>query len=104
MSHAADQLEGFQELLSAIGHQFIAGSDSFSGILKRQSPETEEFDLTPTDDDSVLIAALRNDVPGSVLRVGSGFSDHQGFFYRVTRIVRLPHQQIVQFECIVLNP
>lgn len=104
MSHTTDKLEGFEELLEATGRTFTHGATPFRGLVKRLHPESEEFDLTPTDDDSVLVSAFRSEVPVNALRVGANLSDSDGFRYRVTRIQRSPNSLIVRMECVVLNP
>lgn len=104
MSQDADQLEGFEELLEAFGRTLISGTEQFRGLVKTLNPETEAFDLTPTDDDSVSISALRSEIPATVVRPGASLTDSDGFSYRVTRIRRSPNQQVVRVECAVLNP
>lgn len=104
MSHTVDQLEGFEELLEATGRTFTHESRSFRGIVKRLQPESEEYDLTPSDDDSVLVSAFRSEIPTDAMKVGASLTDEEGFHYRVTRIHRLPNTLIARLECIVLNP
>jgi hypothetical protein len=104
MSQATDELEGFLELLAATGQTLAFGAVSFRGLVKRLQPATEEYDLTPNDDDSVMISALREDLPAAALKVGAGLSDAAGYHYRVTRLHRSPGSLIARLECIALNP
>lgn len=104
MSHEADQFEGFEDLLEASGRVFLQGTEQFRALVKRLQPENEDYDLTPTDDDSVLVSAFRSEVPAGAIAVGQSFSDSEGFQYRVTRIHRSPNSIITRLECIVLNP
>lgn len=104
MSHTTDQLEGFQELLQATGRTFTHGATPFRGLVKRLQPESEEYDLTPSDDDSVLISAFRSEIPTDALKVGASLTDEDGFLYRVTRLHRSPNTLITRVECAVLNP
>lgn len=104
MSHEADQLEGFEDLLEATGKGLLHGTTQFRGLIKRLQPQGEEYDLTPTDDDAVLISALRSEIPAEALKVGASITDNDSFFYRVTRIQRSPNSLIARIECAVLNP
>lgn len=104
MSHTTDQLEGFEDLLQVAGRDFLHGNSSFRALVKRLDPLSEDFDLTPADDDSVLICAIRGQIPTDALKVGTSFSDTDGFVYRVTRIHRSPGSLVARLECTVLNP
>jgi hypothetical protein len=104
MSASADHLEGFKELLDVAGRVFHFGTGQFRGLVKTLEPVTEEYDLTPTDDDTVLLTAFRSEIPPAAIKVGVSLNDLDGFIYRVTRIRRSPNQLVVGLECIVLNP
>ncbi|MGC9452651.1 MAG: hypothetical protein ACP5I4_14525 [Oceanipulchritudo sp.] len=104
MSHTTDQLEGFEDLLAATGRVFLHNTEQFRGLVKRLQPDTEEYDLTPTDDDTILLSALRSEIPAAAVKVGASLSDADGFSYRVTRIQRTPNSLIARVECAVLNP
>lgn len=104
MSFESDQLEGFRELLETSGGQFIHPSGEFRGLVKRMTPEDEEFDLTPGDDDRVQVSGLKTEVPAEVVKVGASFTDSEDLAYRVTGIKRAPNQVAVRLECEVVNP
>jgi hypothetical protein len=104
MSADADHLEGFEDLLDISGRVFALGTEQFRGIVRTIEPDTEEFDLTPTDDDSVILSALRSEIPNTALKVGVSLLDSDGYRYRVTRLRRSPNQLITRLECVVLNP
>jgi len=104
MSHEADQLEGFKDLLDATGQALWHGPNEFRGLIKRLRPQTEEYDLTPTDDDAVLVSVLRAEIPTEALKVGGSITDAEGTFYRVTRLHRSPRSLVARIECTVLNP
>jgi hypothetical protein len=104
MSHATDQLEGFADLMDATGRSFLHGTEPFRGLVKRLKPESEEYDLTPTDDDTVLLSAFRSEIPAAALKVGATLTDGEGFIYRVTRLQRTPNHLIARLECVVVNP
>jgi len=104
MSASADHLEGFEELLDVAGRLFLFGTEQFRGLVKTLEPASEEYDLTPTDDDTVLLTAFRSEIPPAAIKVGVSLTDAENFVYRVTRIRRSPNQLVVRLECIVLNP
>lgn len=104
MSASADHLEGFEELLDVAGRVFFFGTEQFRGLIKTLEPVNEEYDLTPTDDDTVLLTAFRSEIPPAAIKVGMSFTDPEGFAYRVTRIRRSPNHLVVRLECIVLSP
>lgn len=104
MGTNTDYLEGFEELLEAVGQVFEFGNEQFRGLLKTLETSTEEYDLTPTDDDMVLLSALRSEIPKAAVKVGISFTDPNGFAYRVTRIKRSPSHLLVRLECTVLHP
>jgi hypothetical protein len=104
MGTSTDHLEGFEELLDVAGLLFLFGSDQFRGLVKTLEPATEEYDLTPTDDDTVLLTAFRSEIPPAAIKVWVSFTDPDGFAYRVTRIRRSPNHLVVRLVCIVLNP
>jgi len=104
MEQAIDHLEGFTELLEASGRTLVTGQESFRALVRTLRPKSDSFDLSPTDNDTVLVSALRDTAPASAVRVGASLSDEQGFCYRVTRLHRSPNRAIVQMECVVVNP
>ncbi len=104
MGTSTDHLEGFEELLEVAGRVFQFGGEQFRGLVKTLEPVTEEYDLTPTDDDTILLTAFRSEIPTAAIKVGMSFTDPDGFAYRVTRIRRSPNHLVVRLECIVLNP
>lgn len=104
MGTNADHAEGFEELLDVAGRVFLHGSEQFRGVLKTLEPDTEGYDLTPCDDDTVSLTAFRNEIPASALKVGVSLTDSEGYVYRVTRLRRSPNHLLVRLECIVLNP
>ena len=104
MSFESDQLEGFRELLETSGGLFVHPSGEFRGLVKRMNPENEEFDLTPGDDDRVIVSGLKTEVPAAVVKVGASFTDSDDLRYRVSAIRRSPNQVAVRLECEVVNP
>jgi hypothetical protein len=104
MSHTADEREGFAELLAVAGQPLSVDGESFTGLLKRLSPEDAAYDLTPNDNDQARIAAFRDGVPAAALRVGAHLSDSGGFHFRVVRIARPANREIVHLECVIVNP
>ena len=104
VSWSDDHLEGFGELLDASGRTLVAAGVSFRAIVRTVQPPNESFDLSPSDNDAVMVSALRADIPAAAIQVGAGLTDEDGFRYRVTRLHRSPNRQIVQLQCTVLNP
>lgn len=104
MSFVADQVEGFEELLAAAGSTFSSAYGPFRALVRKLEAETEDYDLTPSDDDAVRISALRSEIPVELVALGAGFSDEAGFQYRVSRLQRPPNHALVHLECTVLNP
>lgn len=99
-----DHWEGFEELLQVAGRTFQFGTEQFRGLVKTLEPSAEEYDLTPTDDDTVLLAGFRSKIPSIAIKVGVSLTDSEGFIYRITHIRRSPSQEIVRMECTVQQP
>lgn len=104
MEIEADHLEGFEELLNMSGRLLLFGTEHFRAVIKTLEPPAEAYDLAPTENDSVLITAFRNEIPSAAVKVGISLTDSDGFFYRVSRLKRSPNHPLVKLECTVLNP
>lgn len=104
MGTGADHLEGFLELLEASGRSFLFGGESFRGLVRTLEPDTQRYDLSPNDDDTVQLMALRAAIPREAVRLGARLSDAEGYLYRVTRIRRAPNHLVVRLECALLQP
>ena len=76
-----DHLVGFEELLNVAGRVFEFGTEHFRGLVRRMNPENEAFDLTPGDDDRVIVSGLKSDVPAEVVKIGASFTDSEDLSY-----------------------
>lgn len=98
-----DQSEGFSELLEVAGSEFTWREHPLTALIRTLQPKVEGFDLTPCDDNSVSVRALRSVFLGGLPAIGDHFEDESGTSYRVTRISRIPGDLTVTFECEVLH-
>lgn len=99
-----DHSEGFTDLLEIAGTDFQYQGQAFRGLLNRHEPQQEAFDLTPTDDDAVIVFTDPNLLPEGLLKVGAYFSDVMEVQYRITKMKRPPGKPFVQLECTLLTP
>lgn len=96
--HTDDALEGFAELLDAVGIDLSFGGESFRAVLSTQQPTNEPYDLTPGDDQSVQIAAFESAFM-TTPAIGNYFEDDAGNQYRIKSRRLRPGQSIIRFSC-----
>jgi hypothetical protein len=102
--HNSDLLEGQLELMTASGRDFLFGEVPFTALVKDASSlEDESFDLTPGDDDEVVLTALRSSFP-TTPQIGDSFVDAYGATYRIKSIRRPPNHITIRFHCQVTFP
>jgi hypothetical protein len=96
--HTNDALEGFAELLDAVGIDLRFGGESFRAVLSTEQPSSEPYDLTPGDDQAVQIAAFASDFTTRPA-IGDYFDDDAGNQYRIKSRRLRPGQSIIRFSC-----
>ena len=96
--HTDDALEGFAELLEAVGIDLYYGGESFRAVLSTEQPSNEHYDLTPGDDQAVQITAFASAFM-TTPAIGDYFEDDADNQYRIkSRRIR-PGQSIIRFSC-----
>ena len=96
--HTDDALEGFAELLEAVGVDLHYGGKIFRAVLSTEQPSNEPYDLTPGDDQAVQIAAFASDFTTRP-EIGDYFEDDSGNQYRIKSRRLRPGQSIIRFSC-----
>jgi hypothetical protein len=96
--HTDDALEGFAELLEAVGIDLHYGGESFRAVLSTEQPSNEPYDLTPGDDQSVQVSAFASAFM-TTPAIGDYFEDDTGNQYRIKSRRLRPGQSIIRFSC-----
>ncbi len=96
--HAADALEGFNELLDAVGVDLMCNGELFRAVLSTAQPKPEPYDLTPGDDQDVQVAAFAS-VFNTPPAIGDYFEDDSGARFRIKSRRQRPGQPIIRFTC-----
>jgi hypothetical protein len=100
----SDQTEGFIELLEMGGSTLSWNGVEFSALITKLEPKEERYDLTPGDDSAVGVRTLLSSFNPTLPCVGSYFNDQDGTLYRVIRLIRIPNDLTLTFECEVTFP
>ena len=96
--HTDDALEGFAELLDAVGVDLRFGGESLRAVLSTEQPSNEPYDLTPGDDQAVQVSAFASAFMTTPV-IGDYFEDDAGNQYRIKSRRLRPGQSIIQFSC-----
>ena len=96
--HTEDSLEGFAELLNAVGVDLHYGQESFRGVLSTEQPTSKPYDLTPGDDQAVMISAFASSF-SSPPEIGDYIEDDSGNHYRIKARQQRPGQLLIRFSC-----
>ena len=96
--HTADALEGFSELLDVVGVDLSYANNPFRGVLSTEQPDEKPYDLTPGDDQVVMISAFA-DAFSSQPAIGDYFEDNNGNHYRIKSRRQRSGQLIIRFSC-----
>lgn len=99
-----DEEEGFAELLAVSGITLTYGQHSLDALLRRKEAKPAAFDLTPGDDVEVTITLRREDLGGDISPLGASFLDAEGTAYRISKLIRSPHSNLLRFECVTTFP
>ena len=102
--HEQDSVEGFAELLDAAGVVLTLDGVSLKALLRTTPPESNRYDLSVGDDNSVQVRVLASTFSGGVPALGSSFTDEGGTTYRIRRIARSPIRAIITFDCELCQP
>lgn len=93
-----DALEGFVELLDAVGVELRFGEARFRALLSTEAPANEPYDLTPGDDQAVQVSAFASAFTTKPA-IGDYFEDDAGTRYRIKSRRQRPGQGIIRFSC-----
>jgi hypothetical protein len=96
--HTTDALEGFAELLKSVGVDLLWQDETFRAVLTTEQPSPQPYALTPGDDETVRVSALRSVFP-ELPAIGDYFEDDSGTRYRIKRRRQRPGQPVVRFSC-----
>ena len=96
--HTDDALEGFAELLDAVGIDLRFGGESFRAVLSTEQSTNEPYDLTPGDDETVQVSAFISAFMATPA-MGDYFEDDAGNQYRIKSRRQRPGQPIIRFSC-----
>lgn len=96
--HTDDALEGFAELLEAVGVELRFNDATIKAVLSTEQPSNEPYDLTPGDDQAVQISAFVSAF-ATAPAIGDYFDDDAGNQYRIKSRRQRPGQQIIRFSC-----
>jgi len=104
MSAKSDSIEGFAELLDAAGVVLTLDGAPLKALLRTTPPESNRYDLSVGDDNSVQVRVLAAAFPSGLPVAGSSFTDESGTTYRIRRIARSPSRAIITFDCELCQP
>lgn len=96
--YAEDAIEGFSELLAAVGVGLIFDGQQLRALITTEQPKPEGFDLTPGDDQRVRVAAFASAFQ-YLPAIGDYFEDENGYQYRIRSRRQRPGQPVIRFSC-----
>jgi hypothetical protein len=102
--HEQDSAEGFAELLDAAGVVLTLDGTPLKALLRTTPPESNRYDLSVGDDNSVQVRVLASAFQGGVPVAGSSFGGEDGTTYRIRRIARSPSRVLITFDCELCQP